>query len=1181
MSVLAARHVCDTYYTDTPNPIVQHHIDSYDDLLTRQLPLFLKASNPIKLVLPSEKRTIDIYIGGRDGSRIGYTPPLDELGNAVMPNTCRVENKTYAIDIRADIEIVYSFETGAPEVVSFEKILIAQLPLMLRSKFCHLSALTPDQVFKQGECLHELGGYFIIDGSERVLLTQERLGNNLYYAGDKAYKAVKLEDEELFGGKMEGKGEDRAYFAAIRSMSEDGTRGPSSHYIELPPKVRSKTLDELNADGDFAFEGDLTNLRIGSSGRVPTITLPGFKDPLPLLSVFRMFGISNDKDLYDTILAGIPEGDRTVYDDIFMQIIISHDRELQNRDTTDLALIRRTTKTRSIEEVFYNLQVLTFPHIEKEDGESIAELYRRKAYCLGYITRLCLENAEDIKPPTDRDHFKFKRFDVSGDLVFQEFRRMYKEVSKSMTLALDTRVHFEERIYSGRDIANLVQRENIGYYWKQYMFLNEISKSFKGKWGGKDGVSQILSRVSLLGTVSQLRRTRSDMDEGTKILGARRLHASSYGFTCPSDVPDGRQVGLVKHLSLLTTVSTTSSRKEVLDILKKRAEFRWIATIHPSSWNPSWTRVRLNGDIVGVITTNTIEVYNEILSLRRDSKINPTISIAWNRTDNDMVIATDPGRPIRPLYRPSVTSEMVISKKKWDNLKSQIFDLVDSEECDTLKISMVPFSTTAPSEIHGIFLLSPLSAVIPFADHNPSPRVCFSCAQCRQGASWFHSNFNKRFDTITLILNSPQRPICQTWAYPHILGKGGCLPYGENAIVAIAMYSGYNQEDSVILNGDSMKRGMFHTSYFHSYKAEEDMIDEASKTHTMFANVTKDPKYAEFVKPKADKDYSKLDEDGIIKVGSHVDENTVLAGMVAPYTDPITGTIKEYRDVSILPKRGQRGIVDGIQIYNIDSSMRTDKNDSAPTTPLRGIKIRVVESRMPILGDKFSSRAGQKGTVGMIIPGSDMPFNANGLKPDLILNPHALPTRMTTGQYLESMGSRIGNMMGSLVDATPFTAQNQLVEYREMLDKLGFEANGYDIMYNGMTGEMMEVEIFIGSVYYLRSKLMVEDKINYRDTGARTLLTRQPLEGRSSGGGLRIGEMERDVLLAHGVSGFMQESFMKRSDEHSVLFQPETGLLDTTLDESPVETLKMPYAMSLFIKELEAMHIQPKIVTSK
>lgn len=1165
MSVPAARHVCNTFYTDTLNPIVQHHIDSYDDFLSRKLPLFLKASNPIKLLLPSEKRVIDVYIGGREGDKLGYSPPLDELGNAVMPNTCRVENKTYFLEIRADMDFVYGFENAESEVVTFEKVLIARIPLMLRSKYCHLSGLTPQQMYDQGECYHELGGYFIIDGAERVLLSQERLGNNLYYSGDKAYKPVKIEDDELFGGDMKGTEETRSHFAAIRSVSEDGTRGPSSHYIEIPPKAAEAGI--MSKSGEELTPLQMGNSRLGS-GRIPVITLPGFKDPIPVLSVFRALGITNDKDLYDVILAGIPEADRSVYDDLFMQIVVSHDRELVNREIDDLQILRRGTKTRSIEEALYNIQVLMFPHIEAEEGEDTAAMYRRKAYCLGYILRMGMESAAGIRKKTDRDHFRFKRFDVSGDLLFQEFRRIYNDVKKSMTLAMDTKLHYEERLYTGRNIVNLIQRENVGYYWKSYTFLNELSKSFKGKWGGKDGVSQILSRVSLLGTVSQLRRTKLDMDESSKILGARRLHASSFGFTCPSDVPDGRSVGLVKHFALLTTVSVASPRREVLDILKSNPAFRWISSIHPSSWNPTWTRVRLNGDIVGAMTTETGELYERLIELRRTSQLNPTLSIAWDRTNNELTIASDPGRPIRPVYRPGVTSEQVLAQKSWSGLISNVFDLVDAEECDTIKLSIAPFTKDQPSEIHGIFMLSPLSAVIPFCDHNPSPRVAFSCAQCRQGASWYHSNFSKRFDTISLILNAPQRPICETWAYPHILGRGGCLPYGENAIVAISIYSGYNQEDSVILNGDALKRGMFHTTYYHSYNFAEDMIDQASQTHTIIGNPAKDPQYAGSVQLKADKDYSKLDEDGIIQVGAEVDENTVLVGMVAPSRDPLTGAIKSYVDVSEMPKRGQRGKVDAIQVFN----SRVEVNGTV-TTVLRGVKIRVAESRGPILGDKFSSRAGQKGTVGMILPESDLPFNAAGLRPDLILNPHAIPSRMTTGQYLESMSGRIGNKLGALIDATPFTVQDQVKEYRELLEKHGFESNGSDIMYNGMTGEMMEMEIFVGPVYYLRSKLMVEDKINYRDTGARTLLTHQPLEGRSAGGGLRIGEMERDALIAHGVSAFLDESFMKRSDGTEVLYDPETGLLDSTANTE----LRMPYSMSLFVKELEAMHIQPRI----
>jgi DNA-directed RNA polymerase II subunit RPB2 len=1136
MSVEAARHVCNTYYTTTPNPIVQHHVDSYNDLVERRIPLFLKASNPVRLVLGDE-REIRVYVGGKEGQAVGYRPPLDELEYAVMPNTCRTENKTYALDCIADIEVEY--QIGAEtETSKFEKVPIARIPLMLRSKFCHLSALTPDESYAQGEDYHELGGYFIIDGGERVLLSQERLGNNIFYAGKRV--ASSPSDEEQVGGTTEEKGEDQEYYAGFRGVSDDGARGPFSHYLIIPPAKRDLSLKEIDERAGTKKEiKDYGSTRIRG---MPVVTLPGFTFPVPVISVLHLLGLTTDKDIYDTMLLGIPETDRSVYDDIFMQIILGHEVE------SDIEVLRVSTKTRTQEEVFYNFQALLFPNIEDEDTGA---LYRRKAYSLCHLLRMAVDIAIGIREPSDRDHFRFKRFDVAGDLCFQEFTRIYKEVSKSMKLAMDTRVHFEERTYAGKNLATLLQRENIGYYWKMNTFLNEMSKSFKGKWGSRDGVSQILNRFSTLGMVSMLRRSVLQMDPSVKAIGARRLHGSSWGFTCPSDVPDGRNVGMIKHFSLLSFISTQGNVGEIKAKLAGHKTFQRMSEIHPARWNSSWTKVFVNGDIYGAIKGSTSDVYIDLITYRREHR---GVSVAWDRTNNELMLYTDAGRPFRPVYRPGITPDAVVSKKTWKEM-ADIFEFVDADETDTLKVSMAPFSKTEPSEIHGIFILSPLSAVIPFCDHNPSPRVAFSCAQSRQGASWYHSNFNKRFDTITLILNSPQRPICETWMYPHVLGRGGCLPYGFNAIVAISMYSGYNQEDSVILNASSMKRGLFRTTYFHSYNVVEEMVNEMEGTHTTFGNPAK-----KGLKLKEGKDYTKLDDNGIIRLGSEVDDDTILVGMISGTTDVSTAT-----------KRGQRGRVDGIQMFT------TTRGTGQTKITLNGVKIRVAEAREPILGDKFSSRAGQKGTVGMIMQESDMPFTAKGLRPDLILNPHAIPSRMTTGQMLESTSARIGTSLGALIDATPFTARDQMVEYRELLRKVGLEPNGSEIMYNGMTGEMMEMEIFVGPTYYIRSKLMVEDKINYRDTGSKTLLTHQPLEGRSAGGGLRIGEMERDALIAHGVSGFIEESFMKRSDEHEVIFQKETGLLDST-GEGEVGVLRMPYAMSLYVKELESMHIRTNII---
>ena len=1178
-----AKHICDVFYRDTTNPIVQHHIDSFDDLLTTKIPVFLKASNPLQLLLPEDNRAIRIYIGGRDGTRISYSLPVDELNNAILPNVCRLTNRTYSVALRATLEIEYSFADRQPIVRTFENVLVAEFPLMIKSKFCYLSALDPDQLFKSGECKFELGGYFIIDGGERVLLSQERLGNNLFYVNVRASQSIEAEEEEK-EIKSTGEAEKVEYIAGIRCMSEDGTRGPSSHFLVIPPDVRALDPDDPSQLRKLDKESDWANFR---TTRMTFITVPGFQTPVPVFSLLRALGFSSDKELYDVILAGVPDVDRTVYDDLFTQLLVSHERFVKKETSTDtrlfdneeadLYVLRRATRNRSAEEVFYNLYSLLFPQCELR-GDTAA-IYRRKGYLLGHQFRMAMEAALGLTEKTDRDHFRFKRFDVSGDLCFQEFTRVFKSVSKEMTLRMDQKVHFNENEYAGERISELVAVETIGFYWKSKEFMKSFSKGFKGQWGGQDGISQILNRVSYAGAISHLRRTSLQMDPKARILNARRLHGSSFGFTCPTDVPDGRSVGMIKHLALLATVSTGSPSSIIFDILKSQPSFLQIEMIHPSTWNPGWTRVFLNGDIAGAIVADTNSVFQSLLTARRTGKIDPLISIAWNREKNEMALWSDGGRPCRPLYRPGITPADVLKLNSWDSLRSNLFDMLDAEECDTLKIEMNSFHPTNPSELHGYFMLSPLTALIPFSDHNPSPRNCFNTSQVRQTASWFHTNFAKRFDTITLLLNSPQRPIAETWGYTRYMGRGGCMPYGENITVAIAVYTGYNQEDSVLINGSAMRRGLFNTTYYHSYNITEEILDQAAGTHTIFADIAGDPKYAD-VKRQDNKDYSKLDATGIIRLGEEVTEETILVGILSPQMTA-QGFVKGYSDSSESPKRGQRGRVDGIQVFTTEVvSQMGGGGGEQKTFIVQGVKIRIAEARQPTLGDKFGSRHGQKGTCGLILQESDMPFSARGIRPDLVMNPHAIPSRMTIGQFLESTSGKIGTTLGCLVDGTPFTSSVQLSDYRNTLVKLGLEPYGNETLYNGMTGEMIETEIFMGPTYYLCMKHMVEDKINYRDTGGKTLLTHQPLEGRSAGGGLRIGEMERDALIGHGAASFIEESFMKRSDEHEVIFQKEDGVLDSK-QEANVDTtiLRMPYAMSLMVHELEAMHISTKLVT--
>ena len=332
---------------------------------------------------------------------------------------------------------------------------------------------------------------------------------------------------------------------------------------------------------------------------------------------------------------------------------------------------------------------------------------------------------------------------------------------------------------------------------------------------------------------------------------------------------------------------------------------------------------------------------------------------------------------------------------------------------------------------------------------------------------------------------------------------------------------------------------------------------------TEFANISTNEKYRETVTRKEGYDYSLLDSDGIIRAGVPVNDKTILVGMISP--KKVNGQIVGYNDTSKIPKKGQVGFVDAVYRY--------------PTKDgLHAVKIRVAEHRIPVLGDKFSARHGQKGTCGLRVREEDMPYTASGLRPDMIVNPHAFPSRMTIGQFIEGMSTKLGLEMGSLIDATPFSTQNRVSETKELLLKAGMHPYGHEIMYNGQTGEMMESEIFLAPTYYIRSKLMVEDKINYRNTGPKKLLTHQPVEGRANDGGLRIGEMERDCLISHGISKFLNESLMERSDKTEVLFQPESGLLDANPDLESV-ILTTPYSLGLTIHELESMHISTTLVS--
>jgi DNA-directed RNA polymerase II subunit RPB2 len=674
-----ARHVFDIYFKDTPNPLVRHHLDSYADLLKTKIPNYIRGTNPQHLLL-EDGRIIDIYIGGKNSDKITYLPPVDEAGAAFLPHTCRLENKTYALEIRADIDIEYTIDSEVT-LKSFPNTLIGKIPLMLKSSYCHLSTMSSEELYKAGECKFELGGYFIIGGAEKVLLTQERLGENMFYASPRVVRPATAPSgkslvEKEKASKLEGatKADNYEFIAGIRSVSEDGTKGPYSHFLMIPPA--NQKPDDLK---------DVTDYSQFSNARLSTITLPGFTQPVPIISVLYALGLTNDQDIYDCILHDVPQRERTKYDEIFMELILSHEafvtQEMLKEDDKDqdpnLLFLRRQTRTRSTEGVYINLFSELFPHCELQEGESPSSFYRRKAYLICHMMRMAIDVALGVKPKTDRDHLRYKRLVASGDLCFQEFRRIYKDIASRMLTELDSRVHYEQAIYKGKKLLDLIQEERVSYYWRYNTFMNEIEKSFKGKWAKKyDGVAQELTRFAYVGTVAQLRRVNVDMDKGTKITESRRIHSSSWGLMCPSDNPDGGGIGLTKSLTVLCSISTASPTSEILGELSKFKHFIPLSKIHPSTWNPSWTHVYVNSDFVGAITADTDSLHKKLLSKRRNGELGKFVSLCWNRIDNEYILFTDAGRPVRPIYQENVTEPQILKSKKWDTIESHM-DFVD------------------------------------------------------------------------------------------------------------------------------------------------------------------------------------------------------------------------------------------------------------------------------------------------------------------------------------------------------------------------------------------------------------------------------------------------------------------------------------------------------------------------
>ena len=1034
-------------------------------------------------------------------------------------------------------------------------VFVGKLPIMLKSKYCILHKANENTLYAYNECPYDQGGYFIINGSEKVLIAQERSAANIVQVFKKTQSPT-------------------PYVAEIRSAVEKGSRLISSMTIKLFAKGEG-------AKGGF--------------GQTIKANLPYIKGDVPIAIVFRALGVVSDEDIlnhicYDRNDTQMLEMLKPCIEEAF----VIQDREVALDFIGKRGSSQGVTRDKRIKYARDIMQKELLPHISQVEGSET-----RKAFFLGYMVHRMLQCALGRREVDDRDHFGKKRLDLAGPLLAGLFRMLFNKLTK------DVYKYLQKCVESNREF-------NLTLGVKSTTLTNGLKYSLAtGNWGdqkkaasSKAGVSQVLNRYTFASTLSHLRRTNTPIGRDGKIAKPRQLHNTHWGLVCPAETPEGQACGLVKNLALMCYITVGTPSEPIIDFMIQR-NMEVLEEYEPLR-SPNATKVFVNGVWVGV-HRDPAHLVSTVQNLRRRALISHEVSLVRDIRDREFKIFTDAGRVCRPLFvidndlkssnhgnlvltkemclrleedreeLAAMTSEQRVAKSVgWEGLINKgVVEFVDAEEEETIMIVMTPedleisrqiqagFVMPEPStddpnkrvkaplnptahtwthcEIHPSMILGICASIIPFPDHNQvclsahfprftadtsqSPRNTYQSAMGKQAMGVFLTNFDQRMDTMANILYYPQKPLATTRSMEFL--KFRELPAGQNAIVAIACYSGYNQEDSVIMNQSSIDRGLFRSLFYRSYTDQEkrigmSVVEEFEK-----------PMRSDTLKLKHGT-YDKLDDDGIVAPGVRVSGEDIIIGKTAPIAPDaeelgLRTKLHMKRDVSTPLRSTENGIVDQVLL-------------TTNAEGLRFVKVRMRTTKIPQIGDKFASRHGQKGTIGITYRQEDMPFTREGVVPDLIINPHAIPSRMTIAHLIECQLSKVSSLRGFEGDATPFT-EVTVDSVSRLLREHGYQSRGFEVMYNGHTGKKLVAQVFLGPTYYQRLRHMVDDKIHARARGPVQILTRQPVEGRARDGGLRFGEMERDCMISHGASAFLKERLFEVSDAFRVHICDICGLM--------------------------------------
>lgn len=1086
--------------------LVRQHIDSFNYFIEHDIRSIMEANSIVDSDIDHAFYLKYLKI------RVGVPSVTENMVEAhVYPLECRNRNLTYSASIYVDVEYVRN-----KQVVVKRDLCMGRIPIMLRSSKCLLSSDSDGciesmstrnrRIRNSQECFLDSGGYFIIQGTERVILIQEQLSKN-------------------------------------RIILEEGPKGVFASVTSSSVEHKSKT--------NLVIKNDCFYVQSTS-----------FTEDIPAIVLVKAMGMVSDQDICEAVgkeLFGILNGS---FEDALSKKIFREEQALLHLSR----FAKMKPENDRLEEIRLILSEKILPNIP------CGITMRNKAIYVCLMIRRLAMAKKGALGPDDKDFLGNKRFELAGQLLSILFEDTFKKFNFELKRSID-------KILSKRSRTS--EFDALTFFNLQTSLITtSLNRAIStGNWNLKrfrmerSGVSSVITRYSYICALGMMTKINSHFEKTRKVSGPRSLHTSSWGMLCPADTPEGESCGLVKNLALLAEITTDSDCGVIAKILEEYGVRRIDLCFGREFYYNNNHLVYINGSIFGVSTQPMILV-DMLRRIRRSGGMNKFVSIYLNDVERSVFVSTDNGRICRPLIivdenllhtsgalieklrnsdvqdnftkRRDIDGERMLLqhlgiyfdrdavryKSFSDLVRDGKIEYLDVNEESNCNIAFGPSDIkedTTHIEISEFTILGYVASLVPFPHHNQSPRNTYQCAMGKQAIGHIATNVKKRFDSSILQLNYTHRPIAASKVLDIV--KYNQIPSGFNAMVAVMSFSGYDIEDAIILNQGSVDRGMARV--------------EVYKTNTVS------------LKKFANGQAEVLVGAGIVAPGTPVSDGAVIVDKMSPVANALTST--RYKG----------------HPAHVDKAMITKSEDEVI------IKVVTRESRMPEVGDKFSSRHGQKGVVGLIVPQVDMPFNEHGLSPDIIMNPHGFPSRMTVGKMIELVSGKAAVIEGEYADATSFK-NNEVEEVCKTLTEHGYSYSGKDVFTSGTTGEQFEAYIFYGPVFYQRLKHMVADKMHCRARGPRAILTRQPTEGRSNDGGLRLGEMERDCLIGYGASGLLNERLMLSSDVFEAFVCKDCGIVSykghcTMCKRSIPVPIKIPYACKLLFQELMSMNILPKI----